>query len=58
MPNQDLTVNPANAPMYYSWDISNIHYVVYSTDSYDLDWPQQRSFLEQDLIYANAPENR
>jgi len=55
-PNVDLMTSPKRAPMWYSWDISNIHFVAFSTELDDN--PHQYAWLQRDLMQANAPENR
>lgn len=52
MPHTDFMAYPARAPMWYSWDISNIHFIAYSTEH--LNNTEQLEWLENDLTEANS----
>lgn len=49
-----------SSPHWYSWDVSNVHFISYSTEVYFDGWgvEEQYSWLEQDLTHATAKENR
>jgi len=52
MPNTNITGDPLQDTMWYSWDISNIHFVSYSTQHGSN--ASQMVWLKNDLIQANA----
>ena len=51
MPNTNISADPLTQTMWYAWDISNIHFVSYSTQKISAE---QLLWLEEDLTIANT----